>query len=593
MVEQSSSGEQTMRRSILFAMALAMVQSMTGGASADRAPAAFDRSAFYTQDQGSRLIPLKWMMALKQPGSSQPFMADNLSRYGYLKNDATPGATLPVGFTTNRDGQGNEYLGMTCAACHTREIQVNGAPIRIDGGPAIVVFQSLMADLDISVGGLLKDQPGFDAFAASVLGGTPTPAQMTALKADVQAWFTPYHTIVQCALPQQTDPTVKCADPSAAQAWGPSRLDAVAMIFDRVAGLDIGKPPNHIIQANIGRANAPTRYPFLWNAGRQNKTQWPGFAPNGTPTTAVIRNVGEVLGVFGRFYPTQEISGFASYKDNSVNMDGLLKLETLIDSLTPPAFRWPVDKVLAQKGAEIYKWSVDQGSGCESCHGVQLVDPMLPASLWKTPILNVGTDTAEWQVLGRSVNTGVLAGSRMPLFTAPLANPALASSALGNAVLGIMSDHIGEIAIYDLDHSTLGTGSNSVLTKTVDIGTEIASSLRQPKTPPGSYESRVMHGIWAAAPYLHNGSVPTLADLLKPAQDRPTSFKIGPNYDPTGDVGLAKDQTKFDFTLQTGCVASTDPKAKALYGNTNCGHEFGTNLTADQKRALLEYLKTL
>jgi len=569
-------------------MALAVAQSLAGSAYAD-----FDRSAFYAQDQGSRLIPLKWMMALKQPGTTQPFMADNLSRFGYLKNDATPAATLPVGFTTNNDGQGTEYLGMTCAACHTREIQVNGTPIRIDGGPAIVVFQSLMADLDTSVGGLLKDQPGFDAFAASVLGGTPAKAQSDALKADVQTWFTPYHTIVQCALPQQTDPSVKCNDPSAPQAWGPSRLDAVAMIFDRVAGLDIGKTANHIIQTNIGRANAPTRYPFLWNAGRQNKTQWPGFAPNGTPATAVIRNVGEVLGVFGRFYPTQAIPGFASYKDNSVNMAGLLKLETLIDSLTPPAFRWPVDKALAQKGAQIYKWTVEQGAGCESCHGIQLVDPMLPASLWKTPVLNVGTDTAEWQVLGRTVNTGVLAGSRMPLFTAPLANPAEASSALGNAVLGIMSEHIGEIAIYDLDHSTLGTGSNSVLTKTIDVGTEIAASLTQPKTAPGSYESRVMHGIWAAAPYLHNGSVPTLADLLKPAKDRPTSFKIGPNYDPTGDVGLAKDQTKFDFTLQTGCVAPTDPRAKALYGNTNCGHEYGVNLTPDQKRALLEYLKTL
>ena len=108
----------------------------------------------------------------------------------------------------------------------------------------------------------------------------------------------------------------------------------------------------------------------------------------------------------------------------------------------------------------------------------------------------------------------------------------------------------------------------------------------QKAAAPG-YESRVMQGIWAAAPYLHNGSVPTLWDLLQPAAQRPTSFKIGPNYDPTGKVGLAAEQTKFNYTLvTTGC-------ANLNSGNSNCGHEFGTHLTDAQKKALLEYLKTL
>jgi hypothetical protein len=103
------------------------------------------------------------------------------------------------------------------------------------------------------------------------------------------------------------------------------------------------------------------------------------------------------------------------------------------------------------------------------------------------------------------------------------------------------------------------------------------------------YEARVLYGIWAAAPYLHNGSVPTLADLLKPASERPKSFKVGPAYDPV-KVGLAADQTAFDYTLiTTGCDGD-----QRISGNSNCGHEFGTTtLTPDQKRALLEYLKTL
>jgi hypothetical protein len=100
------------------------------------------------------------------------------------------------------------------------------------------------------------------------------------------------------------------------------------------------------------------------------------------------------------------------------------------------------------------------------------------------------------------------------------------------------------------------------------------------------YESRVLEGIWAAAPYLHNGSVPTLAELLKPAEQRISQFKIGPNYD-IENIGLATEQTHFDYTLNT-----TDC-SKRNSGNSRCGHEFGTNLSPAEKDALLEYLKTL
>jgi hypothetical protein len=108
-------------------------------------------------------------------------------------------------------------------------------------------------------------------------------------------------------------------------------------------------------------------------------------------------------------------------------------------------------------------------------------------------------------------------------------------------------------------------------------------------TPPpsrGSYESRVMQGIWAAAPYLHNGSVPTLAELLKPPAERVKSFKIGPAYD-TVNVGLAVEQTQFNYTLETTDCGDLNS------GNSRCGHDFGTQLAPQEKKALLEYLKKL
>ncbi len=101
----------------------------------------------------------------------------------------------------------------------------------------------------------------------------------------------------------------------------------------------------------------------------------------------------------------------------------------------------------------------------------------------------------------------------------------------------------------------------------------------------GGYLSVPLDGLWLRAPYLHNGSVPTLADLLEPAASRPTVFWRG--YD-------LLDPVKVGFV-------STGPEAEAkgsrhdvsVAGNGNGGHEYGTTLSADEKKALVEYMKTL
>ncbi|MFO6377514.1 hypothetical protein ACLBYN_33710, partial [Pseudomonas aeruginosa] len=90
-----------------------------------------------------------------------------------------------------------------------------------------------------------------------------------------------------------------------------------------------------------------------------------------------------------------------------------------------------------------------------------------------------------------------------------------------------------------------------------------------------------------AAPYLHNGSVPTLEELLKPAAERVESFPVGSAYD-VDKVGLAAQQTQFgSYVLKTTGCEQRDS------GNSRCGHEYGTSLSAEEKRALLEYLKVL
>jgi hypothetical protein len=550
-----------------------------------------ERAAYYSQDQGSRLMPLSWIFVLKQ-SSGDGFMADKLARYGYLVNGENPASNLPVGFTLN-SAAGQTFVGMTCSACHTRQIEVGSANYRIDGGPAIADFQSFMADLDQAVGRVLGDNTAFANFAAAVLAGQPNTAQVADLRQQVQAWYTPYHAIVSGGLP--------------AKPWGPSRLDAVGMIFDRLTGLDIGPTPDHIIAANIQPADAPVRYPFLWNASRQDQTQWPGFAANGDGLLALARNTGEVFGVFAQFHPTPDMLKpvlKVNYKgDNSANPEGLLVLEDLITRIGPPVWPWTHDETLRQQGEVIFNLPAKQG-GCVECHGVTQGKPRLfaPQTTWATPVLDVGTDNREWKMLGVTgrkdfpgwtVDTGVLAGAEVPFLIPALKARDTPFNTLGMAVIGTILQRLPDIGRFmtaDHDDPTLTGEERATGVYTHDATAEELEKAFTKKTAPDptpfKYESRVLQGIWATAPYLHNGSVPTLADLLNTSSQRPKSFQIGPAYDPV-KVGLAAQQTKFGYTLTTtGCEDRSS-------GASNCGHEFGTNLTLAQKAALLEYLKTL
>ena len=97
------------------------------------------------------------------------------------------------------------------------------------------------------------------------------------------------------------------------------------------------------------------------------------------------------------------------------------------------------------------------------------------------------------------------------------------------------------------------------------------------------YEARPLNGIWATAPYLHNGSVPTLDALFRKAADRPMIFTVGTRAFDTRKVGLAEPP-----------APSTLPKLDTtLSGNSNAGHEFGVSLSENERTWLIEYLKTL
>lgn len=530
------------------------------------------RKDFYSRDQGSRIMPLRWIAALKQP-NGQPFMADSLGRYGYLPNQASRPAGLPIGFTVSSE-KGEQEIGMNCSACHTRQIEVSGSAYLIDGGPGIVDFQSFLADLDIAVNIILKDRQAFTDFARAVLGSSATEKDKEELREAVEGWYLPYHTLIERALPVQP--------------WGPARLDAVSMIFNRLAGLDIGSPPTYMIPENIQPATAPVRYPFLWNASIQDKTQWPGFASNGNDILGLARNLGEVYGVFGIFRPKKDawhLLGVDYLHKNSAEFQGLGALEDLVKRIGAPKWPWKVDQVLADKGKEIFARKTEQG-GCADCHGIKPGQTrFLNQKTWATPIMDVGTDSKEYEILSRTVKTGVLEGAKIPFLAKPLKPVDTAFNVLGTSVIGSILQHYVPVLMKTEEGARLKGAQSPFPPETESLRDAFIAPATMDK-PSYAYESRVLQGIWAAAPYLHNGSVPTLAELLKPAAERTQSFKVGPAYDIV-NVGLAVEQSKFDYTLQTTDCSDRNS------GNSRCGHEFGVALSADEKKALLEYLKTL
>lgn len=102
---------------------------------------------------------------------------------------------------------------------------------------------------------------------------------------------------------------------------------------------------------------------------------------------------------------------------------------------------------------------------------------------------------------------------------------------------------------------------------------------------PSGYIAAFLDGIWLRAPYLHNGSVPTLRDLLKPMAERPKVFYRGYDVYDSENVGFV---TQGSEAERVGTKYDVSERASG-----NQGHEYGANLPPQEKDALIEYLKTL
>jgi Cytochrome c len=123
----------------------------------------------------------------------------------------------------------------------------------------------------------------------------------------------------------------------------------------------------------------------------------------------------------------------------------------------------------------------------------------------------------------------------------------------------------------------LADGFNKFLAELEAVGYEPPKEYGVRST--GKYWAATLAGVWARSPYLHNGSVRTMAELLTSPDQRAKSFHRG---------SRVYDEQALGYTDEGSYVLDTNAS-----GNSNSGHDYGTKLSSDEKRDLIEYLKTL
>jgi len=526
---------------------------------------------FYFTSQGSQILPYDWFLALEQPDSQGLFRDNqNILKYRYLPQNPGPMNPdgLPVGFVAGK-GVGRSWLGMTCAACHTAEIRYGTRAYRVDGAPTGGDVQALVTDLTRALLQTWNDPAKFGRFAVRVMGTNNTAANQAELKAQLGRVI---NARVGYNLRNFPGYDLTQSVPSAPTRY--TRLDAVGAIVNEVyyhatLSAELISPT-----AGAKTADAPVSYPFLWDTPQHNVVQWLGIAKNGGPfdILTLARNVGEVLGVFANFAIPEDPTLFHLGYSSSVKLAELVELENLLKTLWSP--QWPgdfpkIDQSAAAKGAQLYQ------TNCVSCHA--LIDRTDPNRKITAVMNDSGTDpTAAVNFFARTGPSGKLSGvnANFVPFTAKIPPVASADTMLSNVVIGVILGGYKPAPPDELLHLSFRAAPSS--------------ALLVPAVPAvANYKARPLDGIWATAPFLHNGSVPNLDALLRPAAQRPTSFSIGVRtFDPVR-VGYLTDVPGFPrFNVK-------NPDGTPITGNSNAGHEFGATLSETERSQLLEYLKTL
>jgi hypothetical protein len=513
-----------------------------------------------------------------------------LDRYGFIPSGANLGKSeLPIGFAHGgqalditgaplRNPQTNvemTSLGLTCAACHTGRFTYRGTTVLVDGGPALTNVKNFQKAVGLSIVYTHWLPSRFARFADRVLGPGAKEDAKSNLRTQFDASYKQYMDV------SNLEQLVKAHSVDE----GFARLDALSRIGNTVFALDIDHHENFVAYS------APVHFPRIWDASWFEWVQY-----NGSIQQPMTRNVGEALGV-------RATVTFPVAKDqlptSSVQVNAIFQLEQLLAGDQPPTAenrftglaspKWP-DKILppinaklAAEGAALYQ------AHCKGCHLPATSDPdFWTASQW-SPANAAGQRYLNLNMIDIAhVGTDLAQAEDMRNRTVAIPTSLAITNDSGQVVT---SDDFGS-ALRQLVSAVVNRWYDNQMPPTPPALRDKMNGFRPDGVrAPLQYKARPLNGIWATPPYLHNGSVPNLYALLSPLAERPKTFYLGNReYDPV-NVGYRTEEFPGGFKLDT-----------SIMGNSNSGHEFnvgsgkgiiGPLLTPDERRALIEYLKTL
>ncbi len=617
---------------------------------------------FYNTTQGSGLLPYDFFVVLEDANSEELFRSnENVDKYRYLPQKPTffnPDG-LPVGFVKDTYKK-KDYLGYTCAACHTSQVNFEGKGIRIDGGPAMADMVGFLTGLEKAMQATLDDEDKKQRFIDNVMAlnndfskpekiissldewtktvrlyNTVNHSHIDYGYARLDAFGRIYNRVLQHMInkPQLKNAMQLVTSASGKRILTDAEIDKVlegigeniivdkqfALVIERLASKEPGYPGLNqrnllrVRNAVFNEPNAPTSYPFLWDIAQSDYVQWNGVA-NNSGVGPLGRNTGEVIGVFGILdWTSQEKDGFSlsayitGQKNltnqidftSSIDLTNLRRLESHLKSLKSPV--WPedilgqIDQEKAQRGQVIY------AEYCQSCHEVIDRDNWNRIVVAKmSDVTFIGTDSATASngvvYSGKSghLKHTVQAVDVGDLF---IEEDAPVIQTLTSATKGVIATPDPDKMfirrwldrLYDIGASFF----DNTMPNTIKSGNYKADTTSEPYNSLLAYKGRSLNGIWATAPYLHNGSVPTLYDLLLPQEQRPAEFMVGSReFDPVKVGFRSEGYDGFKFTT-------------FRLGDKNTGHEYGAGrtpqmdgtllpaLSEEERWDLIEYIKTL
>jgi hypothetical protein len=518
------------------------------------------RESYYHISQGSTVMPYDIFLNLEVAGSRELFRSDaNSEQYGMTPDPANPQWNpdgLPIGLskTTTTEGpwKGTD-VGLTCAACHNTELFYKGKRIRIDGGVGNHFdIEAYLSALDDAVQETLKDSAKFDRLAAR-LGASSADAKNELRKRFESAAVRIHNYRTRVLVTPYP--------------WGPSRMDAIGLIVNRMTSVEPRIPENWSTPL------APTKPPFLWNAPQGSWTQW-----RGTIQDPIQRNSTETLGVYLSMNLISKTPEQGLY-DSNARLKNLEEIEDWLSNLAPP--KWPeevfgkIDRVKAAEGKKLF------ASHCAECHNSYPYTWTEPNKYGKrflevglVPQKYVGTDPGQFEDLRPYALTAQLAPNLPP----PLKDKNLVPTGYLYVAL---QELVVDTALKKIDLTP---------EETVKIHGYRQFPLPRPSDVP-HYKAAPRDGVWATPPYMHNGSVPNLYEMLVPAAQRTKKFYLGRDFDPI-KVGVDTSGKSGTYLVDT-----------TLRGTSNAGHSFedgplgngviGPLLTEEERWAIVEYLKSI